>query len=434
MNPIRHVGAHAAGKGTTTSSVESDRNWRRWIRPQIGILLLAALAPYDGVLLIVPHGGTVHGWQEALTLVTLAATLLTTRQSRVRARGGLPPWVLPLGGLIVLGLLWSFFVGVAQAKTGFRIDFFYVLLALAVWRAPLNERERDWLVTILMVDGIVTAVVGIAQQALGVTRLHQLGYAYNTVIRTSHGHLRSFSTFAQPFPFGFYLMAVVLVGLPVALADPRRLRNRVFLFSLPLLGLGMFITIVRGAWLGVAVGLLYLGIRRYRKLLWFVPLAVVAGVAVLVLPGNLAGSVLSSTSLHQRFTSWDHNLNHVLRRPLGTGIGSSGAAALQTADLTGSHAHPFQPDNYYFKEIYELGVPGLLLFIWLIAAAFWDADRTATRIRGPDSALALGVAAAVLAAAAASTVATYFEIYPMDLMFWLLIAVVATCPTSPITA
>ena len=76
----------------------------------------------------------------------------------------------------------------------------------------------------------------------------------------------------------------------------------------------------------------------------------------------------------------------------------------------------------------------LLLLRALLAAAFWDADRTAIRIRGPDSTLALGVAAAVLAAAAASTVATYFEIYPMDLMFWLLIAVVAICPKSPTTA
>ena len=41
--------------------------------------------------------------------------------------------------------------------------------------------------------------MGLVQQAVGVTRLHELGYAYNTVIRTSHGHLRSFSTFDQPF-------------------------------------------------------------------------------------------------------------------------------------------------------------------------------------------------------------------------------------------
>jgi hypothetical protein len=32
-----------------------------------------------------------------------------------------------------------------------------------------------------------------------------------------------------------------------------------------------------------------------------------------------------------------------------------------------------------------------------------------------------------LAAAAASVVATYFEIFPMDVYFWLLVSVVATC-------
>ena len=152
-------------------------------------------------------------------------------------------------------------------------------------------------------------------------------------------------------------------------------------------------------------------------------------------PGSSGARRCRARACTERVTSWDRNLDHVFRHPLGTGIGASGAAAAKTASLTGSHTHTFQPDNYYFKEIYELGVPGLLLFVWLLVAAFWNADRTAIRIRGPDSALALGVAAAVLAAAAASAISTYFEIYPMDLMFWLLIAVVATlCPTSPSTA
>ena len=160
----------------------------RFLRPQFGILLLAALAPYDGLLLIVPHGQSVHSWKEVLTLATLAATFVVRPDGRRRLGWrALPQWVVPLGGLVVVGLIWSIFVGVVQAETGFRIDFFYVLLAFAVWRAPLNLRERDWLVTILMVNGVVTALVGLAQQAVGDTRLHELGYAYNTVIRTSHG-------------------------------------------------------------------------------------------------------------------------------------------------------------------------------------------------------------------------------------------------------
>ena len=184
------------------------------------------------------------------------------------------------------------------------------------------------------------------------------------------------------------------------------------------------------------MGWLYLEFRQYRILLWAVPLGIMALVVVLLLPGKLGSPVLSSSSLHECITSWDHNLNHVLRRPWGSGIGASGAAVAKTASLTGSHTHTFQPDNYYFKEIYELGIPGLVLFVWLLVAAFWDADRKENRIRGPDSGVVLwrrrlrpGCGRRV------PVVSTYFEIYPMDLMFWLLIAVVATlCPTSPSTA
>jgi hypothetical protein len=40
--------------------------------------------------------------------------------------------------------------------------------------------------------------------------------------------------------------------------------------------------------------------------------------------------------------------------------------------------------------------------------------------------LAEGVTAMVLAAIAACAVATYFEIFPLDLLFWVLVAVVAS--------
>jgi hypothetical protein len=439
----RHAQTTEQGTAQATEQATAQRTERgthlrtqKIFRPQYGILLLALLAPYDGLLLIVPHGASLHSWKEVLTLATLVASLVLGRGSgAARSWRNLPGWLPPLAGLIVVGLIWSIFVGFVQAKTGFRIDFFYVLLGFALWRAPLNARERDWLITILMVNGVVTAVVGIAQQVVGTTRLHELGYAYNTAIRNSHGHLRSFSTFGDPFPFAFYLMVVALVALPVALGEPRRLRNRVFLFCLPLLGLGMVLALVRGAWLGLAVGLVYLGLRRHRILLLAVPLGAAGVVVLLLLPGTFGSSALSTTSIQQRFDSWHHNLDHVLRRPMGTGIGSSGAAAAKTASLTGTRAHTFQPDNYYFKEIYELGIPGLLLFLWLLFAAFRNADRKGARIRGPDGALALGVAASVVGVAAASLVSTYLEIFPMDLMFWLLVSVVAfSCPTSPSTA
>jgi hypothetical protein len=187
----------------------------------------------------------------------------------------------------------------------------------------------------------------------------------------------------------------------------------------------MLTSIVRAAWLGAAIGWVYIGLRRHRVLLLAVPLTLVA---LLYLPGSLSTPALSGNSLGQRTSTWSANLSHLARHPLGSGIGSTGAAAVKTAALLGSPeaSIALQPDNYYYKEVYELGIPGLYFLVLLFIATFSATARAARLVGGSDGALALGVSASVLAAAIASVVSTYFEIYPMDLTFYLLAAVIAT--------
>ncbi|HUP68722.1 MAG TPA: O-antigen ligase family protein [Acidimicrobiales bacterium] len=391
-------------------------------RPQRGLLVLAALAPFNGLLIIVPHPPALDGWKEGLVLATLLCTFLAPATARADSKERLPGWSPAVIGLVGLAVVSGLAIGGAQALVGLKVGYFFVLVAVAVWRCPLDGRERDRLVTILMVVGALTAAYGLVQQVLGAGRLNAMGYPYNDTIRFTGGFLRSFSTFNQPFGFGFFLMVVLLVGIPQALSEPRRWRNRVFLLLLPLLGLGLLSSVVRGAWLGAAVGIAYLGAHRYRVLLLLIPLA---AVSVAFLPGEFASSALSPSSAEQRTSSWQENIGRVLAHPLGVGVGASGAAAEKVAGPDG--AKTYQPDNFYFKILLELGLLGLWLLVLLLVAAFACTRAAAKRLAGRDAALASGVSAMVVAAAAASVVATYFEIFPMDLLFWLLIAVVARC-------
>lgn len=401
-------------------------------RPQRGVLLLAALVPFDGLLVVSSHASTLKGWKIVLVLATLAATFVCPPQERAQRKRRRPAWFLPLVLLLVLGGLSVVAVGLHQGSTGFRVTFFYVLLAWAVWRCPLSRLEVDRLVTILMSVAWFTSAYGLLQQGIGAARLASFGFPYNETIRTTGGHLRSFSTFEQPFPFAYFLMMVVLVCLPIALSDRSRLRNRLFLYSLPLIGAAMLFTFVRGAWLGLAVGWLYLGWRRHRALLIVIPFAVVA---TLYLPATLTTSAFQGTSLAQRGTGWADNLHHVIDHPLGLGIGSSGAAAQALAQETVptppggglSLVAPatYQPDNYYYNTVYQLGVLGLWFMVMLQLGAIWDADRAARRRSGLDSTLSLGVAAFLAGAIAACFVSTFFEIFPMDAYFWLFISLVA---------
>lgn len=395
-------------------------------RPQRGLLVLAALAPFDGLLILAPGPSALAGWKEFLVLVSLVATFVAPAEARAPGGRRLPPWTPAVGGLLAVALVSASMVGGLQALIGTKILFFYVLVAVAAWRCPLNAAERDKLVTVVMLTAGITAVIGLAQQVAGAARLNELGYEYNTVIRTTGGFLRSFSTFNQPFGFGFFLMLALLIGVPTAFSDLSRWRSRAFLVSAPVLVVALGFTFVRAAWMGVAVGLVYLGFSRHRALLLAVPLAVVA---LLFLPSDISAPALSSSSSSERLSSWQERVPQVVSNPFGIGVGASGSASEKVATLQGG-GQEYQPDNFYFKIMVELGVVGVWLVVLLLVSAFAAARSAASRLHGQDAALSSGVAAGVLAAGVASVVATYFEIFPMDMLFWLLCAVVATLVPS----
>ncbi len=394
-------------------------------RPQFGLLVVATLVPFDGLLVLVPNlPSGAAAWKETV----VSASLLSSLVHRPTRRRGAPqpPWVAALLALVMLACASAIVTPWRQAVVGLKVDFFYVLLVVILRRHPFNRQDRDRLITILMITAFICACYGLVQQAVGQQALHNLGYAYDVSVRTTGGHLRSFSSFRQPFPFGLYEMVVLLVGIPVALTDIARLRNRLFLLASPVLVAGLLSSFVRAAYVGLAAGVIYLTIRRYRVLVSTAPVLLIS---VLLLPSGLLATALSSNSLKERSTGWITNIHVILSEPFGTGIGASGAAAAKLATLThGAATSIYQPDNYYFKTAYELGVLGFWVLVLFFISAAAAADRAAASPDAQNSAVALGIAAATIAAALASTVATYLEIFPVDLLFWLLLGVVTCLP------
>ena len=396
-------------------------------RPQRGLLALVALTPFNGLLVLVPLPPLAGYWKDGLVLLTLVGTFVAPPSARGRPGRRLPQWTIGLVVLIGLGVISAAAVGGLQALVGLKITFFAVLAGVTVWRCPFDARERDRLVTTLMVVGAITAAIGLLQQVVGPEYLAGLGFTYNDTIRFAGSFMRSFSTFIQPFGFGFFLMLVLLVGVPAALEDTGRFRNQVFLVLVPLYGLGLLSTIVRGAWLGAAIGIAYLAAQRYRALLLLVPLALVA---VIFLPPEATAAAFSSSSSAERAQGWQENVPAVLDHPMGTGLGSTGSAALATARLSGERIKAYQTDNYYIKVLLELGIVGAWLFVLLLVGLFSELRRTSMHLQGPDAALASAATAMVLAAAAACTVATYFEIFPLDLLFWMIVFTAADLATQ----
>ncbi len=412
-------------------------------RPQRGILLLAALLPFHGLLGLTNLPNSAWAWKEVLAAVVLGLTFVARPEIKAAPGRRLPPWFTALASLMVLALAASAFSPRLQAIFGLKVYFFYTLVALAIWRCPFDAAERDHLVSILMGTAFVTAGYGVAQQVIGQWTLNSWGYVWGTDLRTTGPYLRSFSTFTQPFPFGYFLMLVIVVGVSVSMGEPGRLRSRLFFLSLPVLGVALVFTFVRGAWLGTAIGLLYLAFRRHKVLVYGVPLVVVA--AFLVLPGaNFSSSAFDSKSLDQRTTGWSENMNLLRSAPLGLGTGSTGAAkeraGLQEAGFSHAQltwppqANRYQPDNWYVKVAFELGVLGLWLWIALMVSMLVWSRRVEGRVEGHDRDLVVAFSGFLLAAMVVSLIATFFEVWPMDVYFWIFVGVVATLAPDRTTA
>jgi putative inorganic carbon (HCO3(-)) transporter len=388
-------------------------------RPQRGILLVAAIVPYNGLLIIVKHPTFLEGYKEALILWTaLWAVMSTLQLPKTRP---LPRFTAPLLLWLVVGLISATTVTGTQAYIGLKFMFIYALVIVPIWLCPLNARDRDRLVSIFLLNGVITAIVGLWDQVAGGPHLVSLGYKWGENILTTHGWTRSISTFNQPFPFAFFLMFVLVLGAAVALEEPRRQRSILFFASTPVMVAALAFTFVRAAWVGLVVGFLYLAFRRYNVMLFVVPFALYG---LLFLPAGFSKAQFESNSFQERRSGWAQNLS-AAADPFGNGIGSTGSAAIRTRKLSAARSNAYQPDSYYYKVLYELGIFGLWFFLLAVISGFMVTLPLARR-PGLDGAIGMAIGAHVLGAVTAAFFATYLEIFPANLFFWMLIGLAAT--------
>ncbi len=346
-------------------------------------------------------------------------------------------------GWVAFGSASALLLSGIAGVTSIKITYFYILIPVILWRAPFSRDDRDHLVSVLMGMGILTAVIGLLQQAVGPAYLVDLGYSYTEQIRITGSILRSFSTFTGPFAFGLFVMLSLIVGISVALADPKRLRNIIFLAATPIMVVGMGVSIVRASYIGLAVGLLWIAVYKYRSILMLFGAAAAAVPFVLLLaPPSIVKPLFSSYSLEERGSGWSSTISSLFVHPLGQGLGATGSAAAKAAEAAQpmlntmtikaatTLADPLSARQLLHESRSRARPIGLWIFVLVLISSGASALRASRVLPGSDGALALGVSASIVAAAVASVVSTYFEIFPLDLYFWLLIGTVGCALTQ----
>lgn len=299
-----------------------------------------------------------------------------------------------------------------------------------VWRARRGGHAATpllWLLGALLAAGVSQALLGLYQFAIqpdGPEHFLVLGRFY-----------RAYGTFNQPNPFGGFVNFTAVLGLGMVVGylldyfETRDWRLEIFSSQSPVSSLKFWILVLvtglalaavvaswsRGAWLSFGAAAAVLVLFGPRKL-WQGALLLLLG-AGLLLGGMQVGLVPASISARitsfsedlrfgdvrgvditdenyavlERLAHWQAALAMAEDQPwLGVGFGNYEPAYADYALINWpyplGHAH-----NYYLNLLAETGIIGLVAYVGLWTAVFWQTIRVIRRSDGWQRGVALGL-------------------------------------------
>jgi O-antigen ligase len=280
----------------------------------------------------------------------------------------------------------------------------------------LDERRWDRLLCLLAAVLTISSIFGLAQYAFGGDPLQH--------------RMRGLATHYMTFSGWTLVVTLLLLGDVFFVRDRRRL-----LWSLPAVALGvstLLLGLTRGAWIGLATGLLVaLAAGRPRALI-LLPLA--ATLLFLAVPQpvfNRAASTvdLENVSTRERLHMLDAGLDMARDNPvlgLGPGLVQPAYTEYRKGDAPPRIPHLH---NNAVQIVAERGLAGFLAYVAIIAVFFLHAWRVSRSARPTAHASILGC----LMAVAGVTAAGLFEYNWGDAEVWIvtLVSLSAPCVLLP---
>jgi O-antigen ligase len=287
------------------------------------------------------------------------------------------------------------------------------------------------LVKFVLLMGAAAAVIAIGLWLLpddtansALNALTRLGYPGGWVIRYIEENPelseRAIGTSVDPNSLGGLLLMIgALVGPQIATRRPLFRRWLVWVIA-GLVFLALILTFSRGAMLGLAAGLGFVALARYRRLL---PYMALAALLLLFLPATqdyiarfTEGFQGSDLATQMRFGEYKDALRLIARYPIfGVGFAGSPDIDLYTAVA-----------SVYFTIAGRMGLFGLTAFLGVIASvlSFAYRHRKAARADERQDAIWLGLHAALIGALVAGVFDHY--LFNMDFhhavtIFWMML-------------
>ena len=309
------------------------------------------------------------------------------------------------------------------AELALAISFFFVLV-----NTLRRRTDVDLLVRMVMVAGAVAAAIAVlfyvfpeAWTIRVLDALARFNYpggagALRYIEDDSANPMRAIGTMVDPNVLGGFLILVASLTVPQVVSPAPLFRRRWLVLFLLLELLALYLTYSRGSLVGLAAGLLAIGVLRYRKLLL---LGVLGAALLLLLPPAQAyvahfieGIQLQDRATLMRLGEYKDALALIARYPvLGVGFAGSPDADLYVG-----------VSNLYLLMAEIMGVVGVAAFLVVVIGYLGSLWRAWRQVTDPGlEALLLGLGAALIGALVGGIFDHYLFnlVYPhMSVMLW----------------
>lgn len=182
------------------------------------------------------------------------------------------------------------------------------------------------------------------------------------------GRGRVYATFVNPNYWGAAINMVIFYPL-INILEKKKIVNNLLVFILFFFNL--FFTSTRGSWIGFGIGLLVIGIIKYKKLVIY-SLGLFLAMVVLPITRN---RFLEMLNISERFTLWKTGF-YMFKDHLLLGVGNGNYIFEYKNYVKNIHKElflgrsKFSVHNSYLKMFLELGIFGGLAFIMVYLSLF----------------------------------------------------------------
>lgn len=379
---------------------------------EIGILLLvlvrSSLDALRDINIISTRAGDLNiASLLSILLIVAGAIYLISNRTRISRLPATIPFAIFI--LVAFASVLTSSTKLAGVADWLRVasTFVIYLVVIQVFR---SKRSINRLVNAILVSSIIPLAVGAYQV---------MNNAGSLAVTASGEFERIFGTFGHPNSFGFYLVLVLAIAIPLFIENTEPAKKILLGLLIASCSTMLILTFARGAWIGLVVALTVMAMIRYKKMLYWLPIILIAMFVLFPQIANRFQDVVqggqAAGSFGWRLNFWDQGFfDLVKQRPLlGFGIGSF-------PFFKGNDAH-----NDYLRLAVEVGIPGVLLYLttlYVVGKTTWQAVK---KLVDPfDIAIAVGFLGFLAAYLVMSIADNLVKGMAMQWYFWVLAAVV----------